>query len=163
MLENQMQTHIRLADMRRTYLDTAKAQIYMATRTGDKARAQEVMAMAYQYIDRQVKQGILTKQEGGIEKAKFSEQLKTVVGLAQYTATQFGKLNLTPVEREAQTKDNLEFQQKIADNTKRSLEEARKAIDEEKRQAEADQQARELRYLRDGGAVGRYNWAAIVP
>jgi len=156
MLENQMQTHARLADMRQRFIDTARMQIYMASRAGDKAEAQRVMASVDRYINSQVRQGTLTAQEGALEKAKFSKQLETLVPLAQYTATQFGKLRLTPTEREEQSKDNLEFQKNIADNTKKSLEEARRALNEEKSRDETDRQARELRYLRNGGVTGRY-------
>lgn len=155
MYQDQIQSRIRLTDMKQTLLDTAKTQIYMATRAGDQVKAEQVMKTVLADLKRSPGTYDLTPQQAAVEAAKFTNQLKLLVAEAQYTGTQFGTLRMTPAQREAQSKENLEFQQKIADNTKQSLKEAKKAIDEEKRQAEAQRQARELMYLRDGGVVGR--------
>ena len=159
-LEAQMALHARMVTTSRSVEDSVKAQIYMATRAGDRVKAQQLMDQMVTMIrERKGSFQTLTPREAALEAAKFTDSLKPIVQLAQYTSSQFEKIKMTPAEREAQTKDNLEFQQKIADNTKKSLDEARRAFNEEKNRDEAERQAREMRYLRDGGVVGRYSWA----
>lgn len=155
-IEDRLANNAKLVSMQSNYIDTARSQIYAALRSGDQVKAQAV-------IDRVVKQigarrgsfSDLTDREAAIKQAQFQKDLQKLVPLAQYTATQFGNLRVTPEQNDAMLKESTDFQQKIAENTKKSIDEAKKIREQENKNADEQHRQEELRYLRNGGVVGR--------
>jgi hypothetical protein len=158
--EDQKLAQLRIADMGNRLLEQQKTRIYLEARAGHREQAEHI----YKRMMLDIEKGIGVAEgknavERAVMKAELSAYVEKSIGLAQYTKSQFGELRVTPAVREEQAKEDLAFQQKIAENTKKLNDEAKKAQEEENRRAEAERQERELRYLRDGGAVGRYTWA----
>jgi hypothetical protein len=155
-IEDRLAANAKLATMQTTYLDTARSQVYAAVRTGDQTKAQAVIDKVIKQIgSRRGSFSDLTEREAAIKQAQFSKDLQKLVPLAQYTATQFGKLNVSPQENADNLKESTDFQQKIADNTKKSIDEAKKMREQENKNADEQRRQSELQYLRNGGVIGR--------
>jgi hypothetical protein len=155
-IEDRLANNAKLATMQTNYFDTARSQIYAAIRGGDQTKAQAIIdKVAKQIGQRRGSFSDLTEREAAIKQAQFQKDLQKLVPLAQYTATQFGNLRVTPEQNDAMLKESTDFQQKIAENTKKSIDEAKKIREQENKNADEQRRQQELQYLRNGGVLGR--------